>query len=98
MTCAENDMVLLVGLRYGTAAAFLGVDDDLKYLTQRLREVWLDVEIIVRADAGFCVPLMYEVCEELSRSPANGSTLEQTATFGIGINSVLKKRCDDLLE
>jgi hypothetical protein len=88
ITCAENDMVLLVGLRHGTAAAFLSVDDDLRYLTQRLRKAWPDVEIIVRADAGFGVPLMYEVCEEL----------EQTYTFGIGMNSVLKKRCDDLLK
>jgi len=88
ITCAENDMVVLIGLRHGTAAAFLGVDDDLRYLTQRLRDVWPDVEIIVRADAGFGVPMMYEVCEEL----------EQTYTFGIGMNSVLKTRCDDLMD
>jgi len=81
-------MVLLVGLRHGTAAAFLGVDDDLRYLTQRLRETWPDVEIIVRADAGFGVPVMYEVCEEL----------EQAYTFGIGMNSVLQRKCDDLLD
>jgi hypothetical protein len=32
ITCAENDMVLLVGLRHGTCSATLGVDNDLRYL------------------------------------------------------------------
>jgi hypothetical protein len=32
ITCAENDMVLLVGLRHGTCHASLGADNDLRYL------------------------------------------------------------------
>ncbi len=40
ITCAENDMVLLVGLRHGTADAFLGVDNDLRYLMGKLRAAW----------------------------------------------------------
>src|SRR5512132_4052064 len=32
VTCAENDMVLLVGLRHGTCHASLGADNDLRYL------------------------------------------------------------------
>ena len=48
-TCAENDMVLLVGLRHGTCDAFLGVDNDLRYLMGRLRAVWPDVHVHVRA-------------------------------------------------
>lgn len=37
VTCAENDLVLLVGLRHGTCVASLGADDDLRYLVERLR-------------------------------------------------------------
>ena len=88
ITCAENDMVLLVGLRYGTCAAYLGVDNDLRYLVERLRAVWPDVHIHVRADSGFGVPLMYDVCQEL----------RLTYTFGIGMNSRLRDLSDDLLK
>lgn len=88
ITCAENDMVLLVGLRHGTCAATLGVDNDLRYLVGRLRAVWPDVQIHVRADSGFGVPLMYDVCRELRLS----------YTFGIGMNSRLRDLSDDLLK
>jgi hypothetical protein len=88
ITCAENDLVLLVGLRHGTCAATLGVDNDLRYLVGRLRAVWPDVHIHVRADSGFGVPLMYEVCRELRTS----------YTFGIGMNSRLRELSDGLLE
>lgn len=86
ITCAENDAVVLVGLRFGTCAAFLGADDDLRYLAQRLRAVWPDLEIIARADCGFGVPLMYDVCRELCL----------TYTFGIGMNAVLKRESQAL--
>jgi Transposase DDE domain group 1 len=88
ITCAENDMTLLVGLRHGTCPAYLGADNDLRYLVGRLRAVWPDVHIHVRADSGFGVPLMYNVCQELRLS----------YTFGIGMNSVLRKLSDDLLK
>jgi len=88
ITCAENDMVLLVGLRHGTSPAYLGVDNDLRYLVGRLRAVWPDVHIHVRGDSGLGVPLMYDVCQELRLS----------YTFGIGINPRLKDLSDDLLK
>jgi hypothetical protein len=88
ITCAENDMVLLVGLRHGTCAASLGVDNDLRYLVGRLRAVWPDVHIHVRGDSGFGVPLMYNVCRELWLS----------YTFAIGMNSRLRVLSDDLLK
>jgi len=88
ITCAENDVVLLVGLRYGTCAATLGVDNDLRYLVGRLRAVWPDVRIHVRGDSGFGVPLMYDVCQELRLS----------YTLGIGMNSRLREFSDDLLK
>lgn len=81
-------MVLLAGLRFGTCAAYLGVDDDLRYLVGRLRAAWPDVHIHARADSGFGVPLMYDVCRELRLS----------YTFGIGMNSRLRDLSDDLLE
>jgi Transposase DDE domain group 1 len=88
ITCAENDMPLLVGLRHGTCDAFLGVDNDLRYLMGRLRAVWPDVHVHVRADSGLGVPLMYDVCRELRLS----------YTFGIGVNARLQAMSDDLLK
>jgi hypothetical protein len=88
ITCAENDMVLLVGLRHGTCPASLGADNDLRYLVGRLRAAWPDVHIHVRGDSGFGVPLMYDVCQELRTS----------YTLGIGMNSRLRELSDDLLQ
>ena len=88
ITCAENDMVLLVGLRHGTCEASLGVDNDLRYLVGRLRAAWPDVHIHVRGDSGLGVPRMYIVCRELGLS----------YTFGIGMNPRLKDLSDDLLK
>jgi Transposase DDE domain group 1 len=88
ITCAENDMTLLIGLRHGTCSATLGVDNDLRYLVGRLRAVWPDVHIHVRADSGFGVPMMYNVCQELRLS----------YTFGIGMNSRLRDLSDELLK
>jgi hypothetical protein len=88
ITCAENDMVLLVGLRHGTCHASLGADNDLRYLMGRLRAVWPDVRIHVRGDSGLGVPRMYEVCQGLGL----------TYTFGIGMNPRLRAMSDDLLK
>ena len=88
ITCAENDMAVLVGLRHGTATATLGVDHDLRFLVGRLRAVWPDVHIHVRGDCGFGVPLMFQVCQELRLS----------YTFGIAMNAILCRRSDALLK
>lgn len=87
ITCAENDMVVLIGLRYGTCAAYLGADNDLRYLMGRLRVVWPDVQIHVRGDSGFGVPRMYNVCRELRLS----------YTFGMGMNARLRALSEDAL-
>jgi hypothetical protein len=86
-TCAENDAVLLVGLRHGTCHAALGADDDLRYLVGRLRAVWPDVQLHLRGDSGFGIPMMYDVCEEL----------RVTYTFGLGMNARLKALSQPLL-
>ncbi len=36
----------------------------LKRIVGRLREAWPEVEIEIRADAGFAVPEVYEYCEQ----------------------------------
>ncbi len=88
ITCAENDLVVMICLLFGTAKPSLGAEDDLEYLVMRLREVWPDVRIMLRADSGFGVPAMYDVCERL----------EIDYTIGIGMNVTLKKYSDPLLE
>src|SRR3954466_8901536 len=87
ITCADNDMVLLVGLRHGTCEASLGVDNDLRYLRGRLRAAWPDVHVHVRGDSGLGVPLMDDVCRELRLS----------YTFGIGVNARLRAVSDGLM-
>ena len=87
-TCAENDMVLLAGLRHGTCEASLGADNDLHYLRRRSRVAGLDVHIHVRGDSGLGVPRMYIACRELGLS----------YTFGIGMNSRLRDLSDALLK
>jgi Transposase DDE domain group 1 len=52
ITCAENDQIVMVSLRHGTAAASLGADDDLEFLVTRVRAVWPNVRIRVRGDGG----------------------------------------------
>jgi hypothetical protein len=88
ITCAENDMVVRVGLRHGTCHASLGADDDLRYLAGRLRAVWPDVHIHVRGDSGLGVPRMYDACREL----------RLTYTFGVGMNPRLRALSEALLE
>ena len=87
ITNAETGLVAMIALRHGTAHAALGADEDLEYLIGRLRQRWPDVDIEVRADSGFGVPAMYEVCERLS----------VWYTFGFSMNSRLKQATDDLL-
>lgn len=87
ITCANNDLVISATLLFGTAPPSLGVDDDLEYLAQRLRAVWPDVRILVRADAGFAAPRFYATCERLG--------IEYTV--GLGMNAVLKRHSAELL-
>ncbi len=87
ITCAENDQVVMVALLFGTAAPSLGLIDDLKYLVARLRAVWPDVHISLRADSGFAVPTVYEECEQF----------DIRYTIGLKMNAVLKRQSKALL-
>jgi hypothetical protein len=87
ITCAENDLFVMISLRPGAVHAALGADDDLRYLVQRLRQAWPDVRIHVRGDAAYGVPWMYQACEDL----------EITYTFGLTANTILKAWTDALV-
>jgi hypothetical protein len=87
LTSADTDQVVMIGLRHGSAHAALGADDDLAYLVWRLRQVWPEVEIYVRADAGFGVPWMYTISEQLGIY----------YTYGLAANRVLQRHSDALL-
>ena len=88
ITCAQTDQVVMVCLLFGTAHAALGADDDISYLVNRLRSEWPDIDIELRADSGFAVPRMYEICEHL----------RIFYTFGLGMNAVLKRNSSELLQ
>ena len=79
--------VFLAWLRPGTVHASLGADDDLMRLVNALRKERPDIQIHVRADAGFGNPRMYEVCEQ------NGLSY----TFGFSSNARLQKLTEDLM-
>ena len=87
ITCAENDALVMISLRHGTATAALGADDDLAYLVQRLRAVWPTVRIRARGDCGFGVPRMHDLCD----------ALDVIYTFGQSANAVLQRGTEDLL-
>ena len=67
ISCAENDLVVLPVLLFGSATASLGAADDLARVIQRLRARFPDVLIHVRADAGFAKPEIYETLEAYSQ-------------------------------
>jgi hypothetical protein len=88
ITCAENDLVVMLCLLFGTAHPALGAGDDLAYLVGRLRDAFPGVRITLRADSGFGVPAAYIACE----------MLEIDFTIGIGMNTTLKERSEALLQ
>jgi len=87
ITCPDNDLFVMLSLRPGNVHAALGADDDLEYVVTRLRQVWPDVVLVVRADSAFGIPRMYEVCERLGL----------IYTFGLSANAVLTRQVESLL-
>ena len=87
VTCAENDQIVLLSLRPGNVHAALGADDDLEYLVNRLRQVWPDVVLHIRGDAGFGMPWMVERSEQLAVD----------YSYGFATNAVLKRHTEPLL-
>jgi hypothetical protein len=73
--------LLAVKLRPGNVHAANGVVKILRRLVIKLRKKWPYTDIIVRADAGFCVPRLYKFCERFGVGYVLGlitnSTLKQ---------------------
>jgi hypothetical protein len=80
--------VFLAWLRPGTVHASLGAEDDLLRVVNALRKERPDIVIHVRADAGFGLPRMYEVCEQN----------RLTYTFGFSTNARLKILTEELMK
>jgi hypothetical protein len=80
--------VFVAWLRPGTVHASLGADDDLMRVVNALRKERPDIQIHVRADAGFGLPLMYQTCEENRLS----------YTLGFSSNPRLKKLTEGLMQ
>jgi hypothetical protein len=80
--------VFVAWLRFGTAHASLGADDDLMRVVNALRAARPDIKIHVRGDAGYGLPLMYEICEN------NGLSY----TFGFSSNARLKRMTEGLMQ
>lgn len=88
ITCAENDMIVMPCLLYGSAPAAIGAADDVTYLVERLRAAWPDIDIELRADTGFAAPEMFDACERL----------RIWYSIGFGMNPVLKRRSETLFD
>ncbi len=75
-------------LRAGNTHASNSAVAVLKRIVGRLRQRWPEVDIEIRADAGFAVPALYDYCE------AEGITY----TVGLIANPRLEQLAEDLLE
>lgn len=91
ITCAQTRQIVWPTLRPGNVHSALGADDDLQYVVRRLREAWPDVTLVVRGDAGFGVPWMYDACESAAASDVR-------YTFGLAANPVLKQAAEPVLQ
>jgi len=80
--------VFVAWLRPGTVHASVGAEDDLMRVVNALRQQRPDIQIHVRGDGGFGLPLMYETCEK------NGLTY----TFGFSTNPRLKRLTEGLMQ
>lgn len=60
----ETNQLIAAILRCGNTHASRGSFAVLKRIVGRLRQAWPEVEIEIRADAGFAVPEVYEYCEK----------------------------------
>ena len=89
ITCAENDLVVLPSLLFGSAHASLGAADDLARVIEKIRRRFAHVTIHVRADSGFAMPEMYQRLERLD---------EVFYSIGYSMNARVKRHSDSLLQ
>ncbi len=89
LTCAENDMVVLPVLLFGSASVKLGAADELRTVIQRIRERFPNVRIHLRADSGFGGNDIYDVLESFAGV---------TYSIGMSINKKTKKLSESLYQ
>jgi Transposase DDE domain group 1 len=85
---ASTGYPLVLQLRAGNSHSGKGVAGILRWLFWRLKRAWPQVRLILRADAGFSLPEIIEVCERSKVGYALGFTR----------NAVLNRKIADLLE
>jgi hypothetical protein len=61
---ADTGELITAVLRAGTRHASYGAVSVLKRIVPKLKEAFPKAEIVIRGDAGFAVPALYEYCEE----------------------------------
>ncbi len=83
----DTNQLITAVLRPGNAHASRGVVAILKRLLPVLQQRWPEVQIIVRADSGFAVPALYDLCEQL----------EVAYTIGLVPNARLKRLAEPVL-
>jgi len=84
---ADTGELITAALRAGNRHASYGAVSVLRRIIPRLKEAFPKTEIIIRGDAGFAVPAVYEYCEQ------------EGLTYVIGLirNDVLERMVEDLL-
>lgn len=85
---AETGELITAALRAGNRHASYGAVSILQRIIPKLKEAFPKTEIVIRGDAGFAVPEMYEYCEQ------------EGLKYVIGLirNDVLERMVEDLLE
>ena len=85
---AKSGYPLVLQLRAGNSHSGKGVAGLLRWLFWRLKRVWPTTKIILRADAGFSLPEIINLCERK----------EIGYVLGFTSNSVLKRKISNLME
>ncbi len=85
---ADTGEMITAVLRAGNRHASYGVVSILKRIVARLQAAFPNAEIIIRGDAGFAIPALYEYCEK------------EKLSYVIGLirNDVLERMIERLLE
>jgi hypothetical protein len=85
---ADTGALITAALRAGNRHASYGAVSILKRIIPKLKEAFPKTEIIIRGDAGFAIPELYEYCEE------------EGLKYVIGLirNDVLERMIADLLK
>ncbi len=85
---AGTGELITAALRAGNRHASYGAVSILRRIIPKLKEAFTKAEIIIRGDAGFAVPEMYEYCEQ------------EGLKYVVGLirNDVLERMVEDLLE